>query len=201
MNDLHDILRQRLLGLPRVVTRKMFGAEAYFVGPAMFAFFTPTSVVVRLPPSAFTDAVSHGVAKPFLSFGAAQVNGWAEIGFDGREEADLLEAVIDAHPDALGPEHRIGRHAAEQRQGEEAVGDRAAERRLRCRHGIDMDELAVFGVLGEGINPRLIDEYPVGNSDLLADLRGDLFDTGDGHGFGLGRRRHQTQASRGRPDG
>ena len=97
MNDLHDILRQRLLGLPRVVTRKMFGAEAYFVGPAMFAFFTPTSVVVRLPPSAFTDAVSHGVAKPFLSFGAAQVNGWAEIGFDGREEADLTRWVASAH--------------------------------------------------------------------------------------------------------
>ncbi|HKP29224.1 MAG TPA: hypothetical protein VJU15_07460 [Gemmatimonadales bacterium] len=97
MNDLHDILRQRLLGLPRVVTRKMFGAEAYFVGPAMFAFFTPTSVVVRLPPSAFTDAVSHGVAKPFLSFGAAQVNGWAEIGFDGREETDLTRWVASAH--------------------------------------------------------------------------------------------------------
>ena len=97
MNDLHDILRQRLLGLPRVVTRKMFGAEAYFVGPAMFAFFTPTSVVVRLPPSAFTEAVTHGVAKPFLSFGAAQVNGWAEIGFDGRQEIDLTRWVASAH--------------------------------------------------------------------------------------------------------
>ena len=97
MNDMHDILRHRLLGLPRVVTRKMFGAEAYFVGPAMFAFFTPTSVVVRLPPSAFTEAVSHGVAKPFLSFGAAQVNGWAEIGFDGREESDLARWVASAH--------------------------------------------------------------------------------------------------------
>ena len=97
MNDMHDLLRDRLLGLPRVVTRKMFGAEAYFVGPAMFAFFTPTSVVVRLPPSAFTEAVSHGVAKPFLSCGAAQVNGWAEIGFDGREESDLTRWVASAH--------------------------------------------------------------------------------------------------------
>jgi len=63
----------------------------------MFAFFTPTSVVVRLPPSAFTEAVTHGVAKPFLSFGAAQVNGWAEIGFDGREEVDLARWVASAH--------------------------------------------------------------------------------------------------------
>lgn len=97
MNDLHHILRERLLALPRVVTRKMFGAEAYFVGPAMFAFFTPTSVVVRLPPTAFTDAVSHGVARPFLSFGAAQVNGWAEIGFEGRQEPDLTRWVTSAH--------------------------------------------------------------------------------------------------------
>lgn len=97
MNDLHHSLRTRLLSLPRVVTRKMFGAEAYFVGPAMFAFFTPTSVVVRLPPTAFTDAVSHGVARPFLSFGAAQVNGWAEIGFDGKQEPDLTRWVNSAH--------------------------------------------------------------------------------------------------------
>jgi hypothetical protein len=104
MNDLHDILRQRLLALPRVVTRKMFGAEAYFVGPAMFAFFTPTAVVVRRPPSAFTDAVSHGHAKPFLSFGAAQVNGWAEIGLAGRDESDLTRW--------LGSAHASGTHAA-----------------------------------------------------------------------------------------
>ena len=87
MTDLQHNLRERLLALPRVVTRKMFGAEAYFVGPAMFAFFTPTSLVVRLPPSAFTDAVTHAVARPFLSFGAAQVNGWAEILFEGRKRA------------------------------------------------------------------------------------------------------------------
>ena len=97
MTDLQHSLRERLLALPRVVTRKMFGAEAYFVGPAMFAFFTPTSLVVRLPPSAFTDAVSHGAARPFLSFGAAQVNGWAEIVFEGRSEGDLDRWVSSAH--------------------------------------------------------------------------------------------------------
>jgi len=97
MTDLQHSLRERLLALPRVVTRKMFGAEAYFVGPAMFAFFTPTSMVVRLPPSAFTDAVSHGVARPFLSFGAAQVNGWAEILFEGRGEGELDRWMASAH--------------------------------------------------------------------------------------------------------
>jgi hypothetical protein len=47
MSDLHQELRVGLLALPGVETRKMFGAEAYFVGPSMFAFFTPTSLVHR----------------------------------------------------------------------------------------------------------------------------------------------------------
>ncbi len=64
-------LRDRLVALPGVVTRKMFGTEAYFVGPAMFAFFTSTSVVLRLPHSAFAEAVAVGLARPFLSLGAA----------------------------------------------------------------------------------------------------------------------------------
>ncbi len=97
MTDLHGVLRDRLLGLPRVITRKMFGAEAYFVGPAMFAFFTPTSLVLRLPPSAFTEAVTSGSARPFLSFGAAQVNGWAELPFDRREESDFGHWLHAAH--------------------------------------------------------------------------------------------------------
>src|SRR3954467_9867218 len=40
-------------------------------------------------------------------------------GADGGEEADAVEAVIDPHLHALGPQHDIGGHAAEQRQGEE----------------------------------------------------------------------------------
>ncbi|HEX9894793.1 MAG TPA: hypothetical protein VGA78_12765 [Gemmatimonadales bacterium] len=91
------LLRQRLLGLPRVVTRKMFGAEAYFIGPAMFAFFTPTALVLRLPPSALTESVALGVARPFLSFGAAQVNGWAELTLEGRAPGELEKWLLAAH--------------------------------------------------------------------------------------------------------
>jgi hypothetical protein len=90
-------LRQRLLAMPRVVTRKMFGAEAYFVGPAMFAFFTPTSLVLRLPPAALTDSVALGMARPFLSFGAAQVNGWAEVQLEGRKPEELERWLVAAH--------------------------------------------------------------------------------------------------------
>jgi hypothetical protein len=97
MTERHLPLRQRLLELPRVVTRKMFGAEAYFVGPAMFAFFTPTSVVLRLSPGAFTEAAAQGLARPFLSFGAAHVNGWAEFPLDGRDPSEIDRWLISAH--------------------------------------------------------------------------------------------------------
>lgn len=97
MTTRYLLLRQRLLAMPRVVTRKMFGAEAYFVGPAMFAFFTPSSLVLRLPPASLTESVALGVARPFLSFGAAQVNGWAEVQLEGREAAELERWLIAAH--------------------------------------------------------------------------------------------------------
>jgi hypothetical protein len=97
MSDLQSQLRGRLLEMPGVVARRMFGAEAYFVGPAMFAFFTTKSMVLRLPHSAFAEAVSSGMARPFLSLGAAQLNGWAEFLLEGRTEAVLEPALLAAH--------------------------------------------------------------------------------------------------------
>jgi len=97
MSALHQELRSGLLALPGVVTRKMFGAEAYFVGPSMFAFFTPTSIVLRLPHGAFADAVGQGHARPFLSLGAAHLNGWAEVLLEGRTAASLGRLMASAH--------------------------------------------------------------------------------------------------------
>jgi hypothetical protein len=82
----------------------MFGTEAYFVGPAMFAFLTSTSVVLRLPHSAFADAVGDGRAKPFLSLGAAQLNGWAEVPLSNRP-LEHVEPLLTAA-------HTSGTHAA-----------------------------------------------------------------------------------------
>jgi hypothetical protein len=101
MSDLHQELRVDLLALPGVETRKMFGAEAYFVGSSMFAFFTPASLVLRLPHSAFAEAVTQGTARPFLSLGAAHLNGWAEVPLDGRTAASLHRLMTSAH--ASGP--------------------------------------------------------------------------------------------------
>ncbi len=96
--------RDKLLGLPGVVPRRMFGTQAYFVGPAMFAFFSPTALVVRLPHAAFNEAMAGGHGRPFLSFGAAQLNGWAELPFDTNEPAYLDRMLLAAHG--------LGTHAA-----------------------------------------------------------------------------------------
>lgn len=96
--------RERLQSLPGVTPRRMFGSQAWFVGPAMFAFLSPTALVVRLPPPVFTEVMASGRGRPFLSFGAAQLNGWAELPFEANDPDVLLEMVAAAHG--------VGTHAA-----------------------------------------------------------------------------------------
>lgn len=112
LDDLIGQLRAHLGGIDGVAARKMFGADAYFVGNAMFAFFTPLAVVLRLPNSTFTDAVAAGRARAFLSMGAAHLNGWAEVPLEGQDLAGLEDLVRAAHSTGL----RAARTAARRRR-------------------------------------------------------------------------------------
>ncbi len=105
-------LRSSLSAMDGVAARRMFGADAYFVGDAMFAFFSAQAVVLRLPGSVFTEAVAAGRARPFLSMGAAHLNGWAEVPLVGLEEADLEDLLKAAHSTGL----RAARTAARRRR-------------------------------------------------------------------------------------
>ncbi len=40
--------------------------------------------------------------------------------------------------------------------------------------GIDVDELAVLGRLGESVDPGLVDKDPDGDADFLADASGEM---------------------------
>ena len=62
------------------------------------------------------------------------------------------------------------------------MGDRAAERGLRRGRRVDMDELAVLGRVGEGVDARLVDDDPVGHADFAADAGADIVEGGDRHG-------------------
>src|SRR6185369_4209582 len=110
----------------------------------------------------------------------------ALAGLDRGKEADAVEPVIESHLHARGNEHALGRHARQQRQRQEAVGDGPAEpgggRGLR----VDMDELMVLGRVGEGVDARLVDRQPGRNSDLLADAAADLVEAGERHQKGSG---------------
>src|SRR6202000_882039 len=57
----------------------------------------------------------------------------------------------------------------DERKRQEAVGHRAAERALGGALRIDVDPLVVLGVVGEAVDPLLVDLEPVAGADLLAD--------------------------------
>ena len=79
---------------------------------------------------------------------------------DGMEKAHAVEAVIHPVGGALDSGQSAIGHGREQRESEEAVRDRPAERGRGRPLGVDMDELLVFGDLGEGVDPPLIDDEP-----------------------------------------
>lgn len=116
IDDLTAQLRDQLGDIDGVATRKMFGADAYFVGNAMFAFFTPQSVVLRLPNSIFTEALAAGRARAFLSMGAAHLNGWAEVQLAGQDPAGLEGLLRAAHSTG----QRAARTAARRRRPTQA---------------------------------------------------------------------------------
>lgn len=112
IEELITRLRERLAEFEGVGARRMFGADAYFVGNAMFAFFGTGSLVVRLPGAMFTEAVASGRARPFLSMGASHLNGWAEVPLEGQTGEGLEELIRSAHSTGV----RAARTAARRRR-------------------------------------------------------------------------------------
>src|SRR5690606_26063 len=93
----------------------------------------------------------------------------AVAGPDRRREAHSLKTVIEPAlnrfqmPDAMA-------QMRNQREGEEAMGDRAPLRHFAAgAFNIDMDPLVVTGRRGKGINARLFDFDPIARSQFLAD--------------------------------
>ena len=76
------------------------------------------------------------------------------------DEPHAVEPVIDGHLRAVRHEHDFGGHSRKHRQRQEAMGDGRAERRLRGRLWIDMDELPVLGRFSELVDPLLVHLQP-----------------------------------------
>jgi hypothetical protein len=74
-----DPIRAELAALPGVVSRRMFGTEAYFTGPVLFAFVAGSEVVLRLPDGPREAALTAGEARPWLGALPAGLSGWVVV--------------------------------------------------------------------------------------------------------------------------
>lgn len=109
-------MRAALAALPGVRGRRLFGTEAHFVGPVMFAFLAGDEVVLRLPEGAREEALDRGGARPWLGALPVDLSGWVVV----TAGVEALPLVNAAHSAARG----MARSAARKGRGRGAVGQR-----------------------------------------------------------------------------
>src|ERR1700760_2272993 len=86
----------------------------------------------------------------------------------GAGDRTRVQAVVDAHGDVVDLAQLAGQ-IRDERQREEPVGHRSAERPGRGALGVDVDPLVILGVVGEAVDPLLVDLEPLAGADLLTD--------------------------------
>ena len=102
-------VRTSLGRLAGVSTRPEYGGEAYFVGAARFAAVGSRGLVLHLAPSYATAAMKLGIARPFLSVGAMQKNGWVEFTTQALAPEVAERFLLAAHQTAIQADRRRGR--------------------------------------------------------------------------------------------
>ena len=95
--DFTDPIRARMLDLPGVSRRRMFGNEAFFTGGRMFAFFAHFAVVVRLPEEERSRVIAEKIAFTYLPPGMTDLEGWSELPYARSPLERILELVQLAH--------------------------------------------------------------------------------------------------------
>ncbi|MGB7211328.1 MAG: hypothetical protein WBC97_01765 [Gemmatimonadales bacterium] len=98
-----------ILGFPGVTPKKLFGAQAFFFGPRMFAFLVDGAVVLKLPAGERRAALDGKVGRPFLLGAHVPFGRWLEVSLD--DPAPALHLVRIAYiaaqvPDREGPRKR-----------------------------------------------------------------------------------------------
>src|SRR3954463_16332811 len=110
----------------------------------------------------------HPVALDGLELLQREARAHARADRHGRGEAHTVQAVVHAHAPVAERKGRL-RQMREQRERQEAMRDRAAERRIPGALAIDVDPLEVVDRLGEGVDALLRDLEPGRDADFLAD--------------------------------
>lgn len=107
-----------ILALPGVTPKKLFGAQAFFLGPRMFAFLVDGAVVLKLPAGERRAALEREEGRPFLVGAHVPFGRWLEVALD--DPARALYLIRVAHgaaqvPDREGPRKRRQRTAKPRR--------------------------------------------------------------------------------------
>lgn len=76
----------RALGLASVRHRNVFGARGLLRGSTMFAAVGETSIIVKLTPAEFAQAIQDGT-RPFMP-GGQKLGTWVEVDADADAVAD-----------------------------------------------------------------------------------------------------------------
>lgn len=108
-SDAAAAMHAAILGLPGVTPKKLFGAQAFFFGPRMFAFLVDGAVVLKLPASERRIALERSQGRPYLVGANVPFGRWLEVAVD--DPARALHLIRVAHaaaqvPDREGPRKR-----------------------------------------------------------------------------------------------
>ena len=116
--DTSAAMHAALLSLPGVTPKKLFGAQAFFFGPRMFAFLVDEAVVLKLPASERGAALQQNAGRPFLVGANVPFGRWLEVPLTDVARALHLARVAHAAaqvPDREGPRKRRPRTAKSRR--------------------------------------------------------------------------------------
>jgi hypothetical protein len=117
--------------------------------------------------SASDSAMSAGLSDPSIS-NVLLVH--ARPRLDRREEAHLVESVVERCPSVGRDSSDLHLQGSDERERQVAVGDRGAIWALaRCALDIDVNPLPVAAALGELVDARLIDRDPARDAEFLSD--------------------------------
>lgn len=105
-SDAYEVIHAAILAMPQVLTKRMFGAEAFFTGGRMFAFLFEEAIVLKLPESERQDVLDTRVARPFLTNERAPFGRWVESPIHGSTAASrAIQLAASAHALAQSPVH------------------------------------------------------------------------------------------------
>jgi hypothetical protein len=113
-SDAALVVQAALLGMPGVAPKRLFGAQAFFFGPRMFAFLTDDAAVLKLPPAERRAALEDGYGRPYLVGPREPFGRWLEVPLD--EPGRVLHLARLAYaatrlPERDGPRRRRSRPA------------------------------------------------------------------------------------------